>query len=336
MPRYFLALLAGLALLLLGGFILLRTDWQLAAPTTAPVPDAPANEPIGEARPDDPADEDPLHQPLVAAVADEAIPADDRSGSLPRGAVARLGSTRLRHTAMVRGLAFSPGGKYLVSGSFDKTILLSEPSTGKVLRRWSLPGEVNVLAISPNGRILAVASRELGIVLLNPVSGREIDRFGSKRYYDWRMSLSFSPDSKILAVSTVRTVELWDVTTGTLHRRLDDVDGEIFSVAYSPTGKAVAVAGAGGVSLHDPSTGKVIHSLTKGPGGCVAYSADGAVLAFTGFDVQFVDSGFRLWSAKTRKEFAPFHRCRTVSLPSPFRPTAIMWPREVGTTTLFI
>src|SRR5262249_29709706 len=63
--------------------------------------------------------------------------ATDRYGDpLPPGALARLGTLRLRHIRGGLSLAFSPDGKRVVSGGDSDTSRLWDVSTGKELHRF--------------------------------------------------------------------------------------------------------------------------------------------------------------------------------------------------------
>src|SRR6516162_7026789 len=78
---------------------------------------------------------------------------------LPEGAIARLGTVRLRHTDNVLSLAYSPDGKLIASGGSDDVICLWEADTGKEVRRLTGPhSEVWDVAFSPDGKLLAAAS----------------------------------------------------------------------------------------------------------------------------------------------------------------------------------
>ena len=59
---------------------------------------------------------------------------DQYGDPLPEGAVARIGTVRLRHAGPVSALAYSHDGKILASGSEDGTIRLWDAATGKELQ----------------------------------------------------------------------------------------------------------------------------------------------------------------------------------------------------------
>src|SRR5215216_5988090 len=59
---------------------------------------------------------------------------DPDAGPLEPGVVARIGSSRLRHGASVRSLAFAPNGGLLVSADTLGTVVVWESATGRVVR----------------------------------------------------------------------------------------------------------------------------------------------------------------------------------------------------------
>jgi WD40 repeat protein len=87
----------------------------------------------------------------------------------PAGLVAVLGEARPVHTDCPRSVAFSPDGRWLASGSFDKTVMLRETATGRVRR--VLKGHtsyVMAVAFSKDGRTLVSAGDD-GTLKLWPV-----------------------------------------------------------------------------------------------------------------------------------------------------------------------
>src|SRR5437763_1227334 len=59
---------------------------------------------------------------------------DPHGDPLPEGAIARIGTVRLRHAGPVTALAYSHDGKVLASGSEDGTIRLWDAANGKELQ----------------------------------------------------------------------------------------------------------------------------------------------------------------------------------------------------------
>ena len=79
------------------------------------------------------------------------------------------------HTSMVVSVAFSPDGKILASGSWDKSIKLWDVATGKnTATLKGHTGWVNSVAFSPDGKTLASGGFDDNIQLWDVASGKNI------------------------------------------------------------------------------------------------------------------------------------------------------------------
>src|SRR5207302_10842282 len=66
---------------------------------------------------------------------------DSLGDPLPDGALARIGSIRLRHNGEIGLLAFTPDGKSLLSLGADHTFRRWDPQTGKEQGRFARKGQ---------------------------------------------------------------------------------------------------------------------------------------------------------------------------------------------------
>jgi serine/threonine protein kinase len=166
------------------------------------------------------------------------------------------------HSNSVNSVAFSPDGKILASGSYDKTIKLWDVGTGREI--YTLQGHssyVNSIAFSPDGKILASGSDDKTIKLWNVTTKARIRTI--EAHSDSVRSVTFSPDSKILASgSSDKTIKLWDMRTGEQIRTLQAHSEWVCSVAFSPDGRTLA-SGSNDktIKLWDMRTGGQIRTL---------------------------------------------------------------------------
>ena len=76
------------------------------------------------------------------------------------------------HSETIRAVAFSPDGKHVLSGSWDKTIKLWHVATGRLIRTFEgHSGSVYSVVFSPNGATVASASDDGTIRLWDAATG---------------------------------------------------------------------------------------------------------------------------------------------------------------------
>ena len=89
---------------------------------------------------------------------------------------ARILATLRGHTEIVSTVAFSPDGKQILTGSFDKTLRLWETATGKEIKTFDGPAGHHDLVLSvafrPDGHILASGSADKTAKLWDHRQGR--------------------------------------------------------------------------------------------------------------------------------------------------------------------
>ena len=147
------------------------------------------------------------------------------------------------HRDTVEGVAFSPDGKWIASGSRDNTLKVWDAATGQVT--LTLKGHtdgVNSLAFSPDGkRIVSGGISDPTLKVWDAATGQvTLTLTGHAQGLN---SVAFSPDGKRIASgSWDRTVKLWDAQTGQEILTLKDHTDKVTRVCFSPDGKRLASA----------------------------------------------------------------------------------------------
>jgi WD40 repeat protein len=239
----------------------------------------------------------------VQAAAPPTVRRDEYGDPLPPGAVIRIGTTRLRHAADVRALAFSPDGRRISSATIEYDTAVWDARTGRslVFRNSDRGKRLYGAAVSPDGSLFAgrTETGELGVQ--EALGGRILHRLGgSKAPCD---GLVFSRDNRWLASGDRDgNTWIWDLRSGkSAHRfKFEPRDGrKDFWHAFTPDGKTFIRVRVEDITFYDVQTGKEkqrIRSKKKDewPTG-VAVSPDGKLLAVRScrdrVDLREVDSG---------------------------------------------
>jgi WD40 repeat protein len=202
------------------------------------------------------------------------------------------------HQGAILAIAFSPDGKHLAGGGFDKRVHIWDIATGKeVILGQTHAGQVNGVAFRPDGKILASAGTDNSVRLWDLATGK------------WQRTLTghdgsvtgvaFHKNGKLLASGGGDgTMQLWDLAANKDRTLKGHQKGEV-RVAFSPDGQTLASAGHDGfVKLWGLDADQARHSLsTDSKAHGLAFSPDGQTVA-----VGCEDGGVRLWEATTGLE----------------------------------
>ncbi len=237
-----------------------------------------------------------------APATDKHSGVDQYGDPLPAGAVARLGTIRLRHGGHVMSVAFTPDGKTVVSGGYDGWAFQWDTATGKRLRHFR-QAAIDGVAISPDSRTVALASGHgNSIRLYDLTTSKELANCLGHR--SGTQAVVFSPDGKqLVSGGKDKRIRLWNAVT-LREVRSWEADRECVRVVrFTPDGKSVVSLGSEEkLRFWDPATGT--ERLRRGVLSGVrvrtfAFFADGKTLV-TGSNT--APGLIQLWDAARGKE----------------------------------
>lgn len=157
---------------------------------------------------------------------------------------------------------------------------------------------LSYLAFTPDGQRIATASEDFKVRFWDAGTGHQIG--APLENPELILAMNFSADGRMLAVSTIESVRVWDVDRG------EEVGGQglmgndswVLDVALSPDGQVIATGGSDGVvHLSDVATGRAIgpglvgHTMAVSD---VDFSLDGTLLVSAS-----ADKTIRVWSVPT-------------------------------------
>lgn len=179
-----------------------------------------------------------------------------------------------QHANTVTSVAFSPDGRLILTGSTDRTVVLRDVTTGKIVHTWRHNATVDSVAFSYDGSQVLTGASDNTAVLRDAVTGKTIH---SWRHAGHVTGVAFSSDKKhVLTGSFDHTVVLRDAQSGRTLRAWQH-DAGVYSVAFSPNGNQILTGSVDQTAvLRDVSTGKTLQTWRHDSSVyAVAFSPDG-------------------------------------------------------------
>ncbi len=167
----------------------------------------------------------------------------------------------------LQSVAYSPDGKYVLSGSMGGIIDLWDISLGRSIRTTvKVSDGIRAVSFSSDGEYALSGGYDNSVRLWNVKNLTQVKKFvGHTGNGIW--SVAFSPDGKYaLSAGHDGQVKIWDLASGTDWRSLVGHTGGGFggfgaSAKFSPNGKQVISAGDASTRIWDVSTGKEVASM---------------------------------------------------------------------------
>jgi WD40 repeat protein len=242
-----------------------------------------------------------LGKPLAQPATPKRKGVDAHGDPLPAGAVARLGTLRLRHAEQISYVTLSPDATLLASGTYhtEAVIRVWRTTTGERILEQPAPKSFNVMAMAfaPDGKTLALAGQGINndfarLHLWEVASGKELRSFPlpvNRQPFGWLAA--FSPDGKLLAVGCDK-IHVIDAATGATRHTLTTGKNHATALAFTPDGKLLVTADEdGSLCLWDLHSGKRLHVITTDLVYTLSIRSDGKLLAGAG-----PGRPVRLWS----------------------------------------
>ncbi|MBW4448809.1 MAG: hypothetical protein KME38_18590 [Spirirestis rafaelensis WJT71-NPBG6] len=204
------------------------------------------------------------------------------------------------HTRSVIAIAFSPDGKYVISGSRDSTLKIWNWQTGVEVRTLrSHTSWVNAIAISPDGKYLISASLDKALKVWDWQTGIEVRTIqGHTRSV---IAIAFSADGKyLISASSDTTLKIWDWQTGVEVRTLSGYTSSVNVIAFSADEKYL-VSGSRDSTLKvwNWQTGEEVRTIQGNTSSvnAIAFSPDGKYLVSGSHD-----STLKVWDWQTGEQ----------------------------------
>ncbi len=206
------------------------------------------------------------------------------------------------HTASIARVSVDFSGRYIVTGSRDKTVKIFDGVKGKLLKTIRPPldngneGKIYAVSISPDGSTIACSGwtcwdwdKDVSIYIYNTENGKQIKRITG--HPDVIFNLIYSPDGKYLVASLGSNgIRVYNTADYTLNSRDTSYGDSTYYASFDKSGRLVTACDDGYIRLYDRSfrlQRKVLTRYSKPRP--VSISPDGRLIAVGYNDDSHID-----------------------------------------------
>lgn len=181
-----------------------------------------------------------------------------------------------RTASYVFSAAFSPDGRYALSGSLDATVAVWDMATGSrtavIDPQYSRSIGVHTMAFSRDGRYLLMGAKGGGEVgLWDARTWKELKKLPGHTFTECVEDFAFSPDGRHIMTGGSYSIKRWDLDTG---KETGDITHASFfdrnqsmALAFSPDQRFAFIKGIGFFSLWDVASGRRLWIYGDNTGG---------------------------------------------------------------------
>ncbi len=181
-------------------------------------------------------------------------------------------------------VVFTADGKRMVTATAEGEIVEFDAKTNKILRKIKLPeGVTSAISIDPKARFAAAVVKE-GVVVIDIATGKTIKHDKALKT-TW---LAISPDAKRIALTHEKQLEIRELKTLKLIKRVPGHEANITNVLWNGDGTLLgSTAEDGRLIIFDTEAAKELYQVKKGEAlHALAFDPKGRFVIYGGNDRQ--------------------------------------------------